>query len=211
MIRYGLTVGGVLFLLLGVSLGLREFAPIHYNRIITTVLPVKGVFYGNSIVYEGGDWSERLGGTRVRNAGFPGVRLVYLLEHLDAEVLSYEPSFCIVMAGINDFLHAAEPEAVLSPYSQLIATLEAESIQPIIVSTLHVRGDLEVNRRVKAFNMELKQMALQRRCFFIDANAELAPNGELIGEYTRDDIHLNAVSYSILGDLIAQELRQIDL
>lgn len=157
------------------------------------------VFFGNSITYGAGSWGELLGRERVVNRGIGGDNLPGMLRRA-GQVTRLRPKLCFVMAGINDLYTDAPPDTVFRRYAQLIDTLTAAGIVPVIQSTLHVnpkwKRTEEKNPQVARLNAQLRQLAASRSLDFVDLNPVLAPAGVLLDEYTTDGVHLTPAAYA---------------
>jgi lysophospholipase L1-like esterase len=168
------------------------------------------VFLGNSIT-QGGNWSELLGRERVVNRGIGGDNLPGMLNRLH-QVLRLEPRICFVMAGINDLYTDAPVKEVFRRYTQVLDTLRAHSITPVIQSTLHVnpkwKRTEEKNPQVRILNEMLQQYAVDHSVTFIDLNTLLSAGGVLKDEYTTDGIHLTPAAYAVWRDILESALKK---
>jgi lysophospholipase L1-like esterase len=166
------------------------------------------VFLGNSITF-GGNWTELLGRHNVVNRGIGGDNLPGMLNRLH-QVLRLQPKICFVMAGINDLYTDAPVDEVFRRYTQLLDTLRAHSITPVIQSTLHVnpkwKRTEEKNPQVRMLNAMLQQYAVDHSVTFIDLNALLSADGVLKDEYTTDGVHLTPAAYEVWRDRLESVL-----
>lgn len=172
------------------------------------------VFLGNSITYGAGSWSELLGRDRIANRGIGGDNLPGMIHRLD-QVIRLHPRLCCIMAGINDLYADAPVDTVFSRYTQVIDSLRAHHIIPIIQSTLHVnpkwkRTD-EKNQQVAALNTMLTKYAALHSLTFVDINRSLSVNGVLKDEYTTDGVHLTPSAYEAWRQLLEPILRSYGL
>lgn len=171
------------------------------------------VFLGNSITF-GGNWSELLGRDRIINRGIGSDNIPGMLRRL-SQVYKLEPALCFVMAGINDLYTDADADTVFKRYVQLIDSLRAHSIAPVIQSTLHVnpkwKRTEEKNPQVARLNTLLKKYSADNALAFIDLNAVLSEDGVLKSEYTTDGVHLNAAAYQVWRDALEPVLQRYGL
>lgn len=162
------------------------------------------VFLGNSITY-GGNWSELLGRNNVVNRGIGGDNLPGMLNRLH-QILRLKPKICFVMAGINDLYSDAPVNEVFRRYAQLIDSLRAHSIVPVIQSTLHVnpkwKRSEEKNLLVRQLNEMLQLYSREHEHGFVDLNALLSVDGVLKDEYTTDGVHLTPAAYAVWRDAL---------
>jgi len=167
------------------------------------------VFLGNSIT-QAGNWSELLGRERVINRGIGGDNIPGMLNRLH-QVYSLKPKICFVMAGINDLYTDAPVEEVFLRYMQLIDSLRAYKIIPVIQSTLHVnpkwKRAAEKNAEVATLNEMIERYAGDISVPYIDLNALLSENGVLQEQFTTDGIHLTAPAYGVWRDALEPLLR----
>lgn len=168
------------------------------------------VFLGNSITY-GGNWSELLGRERIVNRGIGGDNIPGMLNRLH-QVYRLRPQLCFVMAGINDLYTDAPVDTVFWRYTQLIDSLRARNIVPIIQSTLHVnpkwKRTEEKNPLVAALNAMLIKYSSDNAITFIDLNASLSSGGVLKDEYTTDGVHLTSAAYAVWRDALYPILKK---
>lgn len=168
------------------------------------------VFLGNSITF-GGNWMELLGRERVVNRGIGSDNIPGMLHRLH-QVTRLNPKLCFVMAGINDLYQNVPVDTVFNRYVQLIDSLRAYSIIPVIQSTLHVnpkwkRAEIK-NPDVVKLNVRLQTYAREQSLIFLDLNAALSEDGMLKNIYTTDGVHLTSAAYQVWRDLIEQVVQR---
>ncbi|MDD8017314.1 MAG: GDSL-type esterase/lipase family protein [Bacteroidota bacterium] len=168
------------------------------------------VMFGNSIT-AGGLWNELLGRERVVNRGIGSDNTVGMLHRMQY-VYNLKPKLCFIMAGIND-IYADEPiEKIFSNYIQIIDTLQAHKIIPVIQSTLHVNPKWkraeQKNPEITQLNFLLADYARTHSVEFLDLNVLLSSNGILRDEYTTDGVHLTASAYAQWRDILEPVLKK---
>ena len=168
------------------------------------------VFLGNSITF-GGNWSELLGREGIVNRGIGSDNIPGMLRRLH-QVTRLNPKLCFLMAGINDLYQDAPVDTVFNRYVQLIDSLRAYGIAPVIQSTLHVnpkwkRADIK-NPEVAKLNMQLQKYAREQSLIFLDLNSVLSDNGTLRNKYTTDGVHLTAAAYQVWRDRVESVLQK---
>ncbi|MEW5799218.1 MAG: GDSL-type esterase/lipase family protein [Bacteroidota bacterium] len=168
------------------------------------------VFLGNSITF-GGNWMELLGRDRVVNRGIGSDNIPGMLRRLH-QVTRLNPKLCFVMAGINDLYQDVPVDTVFNRYVQLIDSLCAHNIVPVIQSTLHVnpkwkRAEIK-NPDVAKLNTRLQTYAREQSIIFLDLNVVLSEQGVLKNIYTTDGVHLTAGAYQVWRDLVDPVLQQ---
>ncbi|UTV30576.1 GDSL-type esterase/lipase family protein [Photobacterium atrarenae] len=152
------------------------------------------VMFGDSIT-EWGVWSEMFPGIKLANRGLAGDTTRGMLCRIDT-TLQLQPKQVFVMAGINDLAQDETVDAVLGRYEEMLGIWQQHAIEPVVQSTLHVGSRLaSLNSSVTLLNQRLRQTCRARGIPFIDLNAVLSDRQQLLDEYSRDDLHLNAVAY----------------
>lgn len=168
------------------------------------------VFLGNSITF-GGNWYELLGRERIINRGIGSDNTVGMLHRLRFVYL-LKPKICFIMAGINDIYSDAPVGKIFENYVNIIDTLRAHNIVPVIQSTLHTnpkwKRTEEKNPEVTKLNALLLEYAQANSILYIDLNAVLSTNGVLRDEYTTDGVHLTPAAYAVWRDMIEPVLRK---
>lgn len=182
----------------------------HYRNLVglydlSKTEKARIVFFGNSITFGAGNWSELLGREGIVNRGIGGDNLPGMLNRLH-QVYRLQPQYCFIMAGINDLYADANVDTVFARYVQLIDSLQAKKIIPVIQSTLHVnpkwKRTEEKNPLVAKLNAMLRSLALRRSLEFIDVNSVVSRNGVLRDEYTGDGVHLTPAAYAAWRELL---------
>lgn len=171
------------------------------------------VFLGNSITF-GGNWSELLGRDHVVNRGIGSDNLPGMLHRLN-QIFRLQPKLCFVMAGINDIYADIPVDTIFARYTQLIDSLRAKNIIPIIQSTLQVnpkwkRADVK-NPEVAKLNTLLHDYAVQHALIYVDLNIYLSEDGILKSDYTTDGVHLTPEAYGVWRDTIELIIRTFGL
>ncbi|MBN2273087.1 MAG: hypothetical protein JXR41_12535 [Bacteroidales bacterium] len=167
------------------------------------------VMLGNSITEYGGDWNNRLGRTDILNCGQGGYTTGQLIWLLDSCVISIKPRYCIILAGINDLSLGIPINKIFNNYQTIIDTLLANSIQPIVQSTLYQTGNAEGNVKVTYLNYLLEAYCKEKYVTFINMNEFMADQNGLIPELTTDRTHLSNRGYEIWSDKLAQVISEL--
>jgi len=127
-------------------------------------------------------------------------------------VYQLHPKLCFVMAGINDIYEDATVERIFKNYTEIIDTIRAKNIIPIIQSTLFVNPKWklaeEKNQQVKKLNAFLSEYCTANNIKFVDLNATLSTNGILNAEYTTDGVHLTPAAYAVWSEMILPILKE---
>ncbi|MBM2841185.1 MAG: hypothetical protein HW412_1713 [Bacteroidetes bacterium] len=167
-----------------------------YERFRSTHADV--VMLGNSLSYNA-NWNELLGRNNIANRGIVGDLTDGYLHRL-SYVYKLSPRLCFIEGGVNDIYENRPPKEIIRNYRQIVDTLRAHHIMPIIQSTLFVgakwRHAREKNTEIQELNELLAGFAKEQSIQFLDINALVSTDGLLRGELTYDGVHLNARGYS---------------
>ncbi|MFC5497628.1 GDSL-type esterase/lipase family protein [Caenimonas terrae] len=158
------------------------------------------VMVGDSLT-DGAEWAELFPGRSIANRGIDGDTVDGVLARLDT-ILALRPRLAFIMLGINDFADGKrEVDAVFADYRNLVARLQQAGVQVVVQSTLpcnEAKGQWKscaaLNGRIAALDARLATLA-SARVRFVDLRPLLAPQGQLMTEYTIDGIHLNGEGY----------------
>ena len=81
-----------------------------------------------------------------------------------------------------------------------------QKICPIIKSTLFLAGLDPKNEKVEALNRKIKNLAEERKIFYLDLYRILSPNKQLLAVFTNDGIHLNDAGYQAWEDELIRQV-----
>jgi lysophospholipase L1-like esterase len=137
-----------------------------------------------------------LGRDDIRNSGQGGYTTGQMLWLLDSCVILARPSYCFILAGINDFSLGIPVDRVYENYKCIIDTLLVNDIRPIVQSTLFQTGNPTGNVKVSYINHLLKAYCRQKSIMFVDLNQLLSDENGLIAAYTTDGTHLTELGYN---------------
>lgn len=171
--------------------------------------PPKGavVFLGDSLAMRG-RWHEWFPNLTVANRGIDGDTTVDLRDRLDESL--NEPSVVSLIIGTND-LHAAEAlrdlDGIASRVDDIVSHISQVSPGTrILINSVFPRTTL-LTEQITMLNDKLRIIASERGLIFVDMWPELAVNGALRSEFTRDNLHLTPAGYaawvSVLSPLIS--------
>jgi len=171
----------------------------------------KVVMFGNSITNQG-NWEEVLGRTDVLGWGIPGYttgQLIWTIKN----VLKDHPSTKIwfLEGGINDISLGVPVERIFENYKIMVDSLQRNQIIPVVQSTILKHGANEDNKLVTKLNKLVKNYCLKNKIEYIDLNAFLARNGELIKELSTDGCHLKPNAYRPWGEAVKTVLKKYGL
>lgn len=154
------------------------------------------VMLGNSITQQA-QWNELLNRNDIANRAISGETISGMLQRLPA-ILALKPKLIFVMAGINDIIYRGHhAEAIFKEYKQLLDSILAHHVEPVVTSTLFVTYDSGINQQVAVLNQLLVQYCQQQQIRFVDLNRSLSKDGLLLSEFSYDGIHINDKAYKI--------------
>ncbi len=157
------------------------------------------VMLGNSITF-GVNWNELMGRTNIVNRGIGGDLTQGFLHRLEY-VYNVHPKLCFIMGGINDIYENIPVEKIFENYTDILDSLRAHNIIPVIQSTLYVspkwKKAAEKNIEVEKLDRMLIEYARKEKVLFIDLNRVLSEHNTLKDELTLDGVHLNAKGYEL--------------
>jgi lysophospholipase L1-like esterase len=153
------------------------------------------VMFGNSITNQG-KWEEVLGRPDVLNWGIPGYttgQLIWTIKN----ALHDHPGTKIwfLEGGINDISLGVPVKRIFKNYIIIVDSLQRNKIIPIVQSTILKNAAKADNKQVSKLNKLVKNYCLKNKIEYIDLNAFLSRDGELIKELTTDGCHLQPDAY----------------
>lgn len=160
------------------------------------------VMLGDSIT-AWGNWTSLLNRRDVSNQGVAGDRTGDVLARME-KVYRVQPKYCFIMIGINDILSGQPVDRIFNNYMKIIDGLMKGEIIPVVQSTLYLAGVDPQNKSVDALNTKIKQLAKERKIFYLDLNQRLAPNKQLLPAFTDDGLHLNKAGYQAWKEELAK-------
>jgi lysophospholipase L1-like esterase len=155
------------------------------------------------------NWSELLNRKNIANRGINSDILPGFQKRL-RYVYRLEPKICFIEGGVNEISEECDAEMVFVHYTQVIDSLRAHAILPVIQSTLFVAREWPnaslMNREIRSLDSLLADYAVARSIPFLDVNSLVTEGGFLRPELTCDGIHLNATGYALWLPLVERVL-----
>jgi len=154
------------------------------------------VFVGDSLT-EQGRWGEFFQDYPIRNRGIGGDATLDVLKRLD-DIVKGSPAKIFIMVGLNDLAKLGLPVSTISEnYTRLLLAMKAASpTSTVFVQSVLPVGDAFRLKAIKKLNDELRNIALENSCEWIDLYSLYAEEGaELDVKYTWDGLHLTALAY----------------
>jgi lysophospholipase L1-like esterase len=173
-------------------------------------------------------------GIEVINAGISGHKATDMQARFQRDVIDKKPDLVTISVGVNDVWHAYRdfanridhpkgdlPNGVPLPlYREKVAAMVdatlAAGAKPVLLAPTLIYENLDSveNKRLLVYIAEMKQIAKEKSCLFVDLNR---PFREILGEYhkhggkghnllTTDGVHMNdggnrVMAYTILRGL----------
>lgn len=160
------------------------------------------VMFGNSITYQG-SWEKLLNRDDILNYGIPGYttgQLIWTIKN----VLKDHPTSKIwfIEGGINDISLGVPVKRIFENQKITIDSLKRNGIIPVMQLTIFKNGDRVANKQVQKLNKKIMRYCIENKIDYIDLNAFLSANGELVKEFTTDGCHLKEKAYLPWADAI---------
>lgn len=166
------------------------------------------VLFGDSIT-EWGPWQDALPHVSHVNRGIAGDTTFGMLRRIDT-TLAVKPKLVCIMAGINDLSQGFMVDDVFTNYLKMLRYWQDNECDILIQSTLYCGEKLHhLNNSVRELNTKLEKYSKEHNLHYMDVNQSLSPNGFLSNEYTCDDLHLNALAYSLWLELLQPKLESL--
>jgi acyl-CoA thioesterase-1 len=146
-----------------------------------------------------------------RNSGVPGDTTAQMRARLQRDVISYHPSYMLVMGGTNDLGHGVSDATIIANLRYIITTAKANKIIPIL---LEIPPDSYsgMTAKIDSLNAQIVHLANSYRFTVVDINTPLrTSSGTMASKYTSDGLHLSAAGSQLVATTIWNKLRRIGL
>jgi lysophospholipase L1-like esterase len=154
-------------------------------------------------------WSELLNRKNIANRGINSDVLPGFQQRL-RYIYRLQPKICFIEGGVNEISVQYNAGIVFARYTQVIDSLRAHKIVPVIQSTLFLARTWpeakEKNGEIKTLDSLLVDYAKSRSIEYLDVNTLVSADGYLRPELTCDGIHLNADGYALWLPLVERVL-----
>ena len=160
------------------------------------------VFLGDSLT-ESGLWNELLPNHSIANRGVGGDTTARVLDRLH-NVTRLKPKRVFVLLGINDINQGVDQATTLRNYGKILSELQETGAEVFVISTIQSGRDrpVEMAKKVRLLNAELRKLAQERGLEFVDLDAMLSGSHGLCNQFTYDSIHLRAKAYKLWAEVI---------
>ncbi len=181
------------------------------------------VFFGDSITQ---NWDLELYFNQSAlkiNRGIGSDTAVFAAKRFDADVLQLEPSYIVILLGINDLLKiapdfwnkepGADPEEILSQieksFRDMLSKCSGEKVYicSVLPQSLCLPYDRELfDKYIVKTNCILKDIAKEYSVEYVDYYSEMAKDSLLTDGFTPDGVHPNAMGYDIMSKLLKERI-----
>lgn len=162
---------------------------------------------GDSLI-EWGDWSLLLDRNDVLNAGRSGYTSAEVKDFLNQILQDNTVRYCFMMSGINDLFHGTSVDDVLYNQLDMLQMLRAHHIKPVVLLTLYVHNDAQINTQVQELNKKMFEHCTIHGIPTLNLNHFLSDDSGLKSEYTEDGVHLSSRAYSVWSRVMQEYLEQ---
>lgn len=172
------------------------------------------VMLGNSLTNRV-NWNELLGRNDIANRGI-GSDITAGFLHRMHYVVNVKPKICFIEGGINDINLKVPNETTLKNLNTLVDILQQHHIKPVLCTVTLVSAKSPIatslNQKIKAFNLQIRDLATTRKVALIDLNPRLSDGTTLRTECAiGDGVHFTSKSYKVWKDEIQKILAQEQL
>lgn len=213
-LAYYSAYGDVLFAILGN----KSAKNARYDKMNASAEHGQTVFFGDSLT-EFYDTDAAFPSFTSYNRGISGDTTQGMLDRLDNNVLSIEPSRIVFLGGANDLNHGYTPEQIVSNIREILTRIKdalpdcevyVESLYPVNPYTHPIYLNSVADRKnvdILAINDALVNLCVDLDCTYINVHDSLTDdNGDLRDELTMDGLHVNSDGYAIVTQILSQYL-----
>lgn len=184
----------------------------YRDRLLQYYVNWKGdykiVMYGDSMTSMG-NWAELLHRTDVLNNGRPGHCTYHFRILLNDLVINKNPKICFIMGGINDITVGVSREKITANFTEVIESLKANNIIPVVTLTLYEQHDPVSMAEVQVLNRFLVDYCNKNRVRYIDMNSMLSDSTGLKSEFALDKTHLNTKAYKLWATEVDKVIKEM--
>ena len=152
------------------------------------------------------------------NKGVGGETTPQILHRFNADVVSFEPGFVIILAGINDIAQNTGYISVSETFANIVNMVEiakAHNISPILCSVLPAskivwKPEIKSADLVIELNNKLKMYCEENNVVYVDYfSSMVGEKKELRAELTYDGVHPDKNGYAIMEGILLDVLKKI--
>jgi len=152
------------------------------------------------------------------NKGVGGETTPQILDRFNSDVVSLEPEFVIILAGINDIAQNTGYISVSETFTNIVSMVEianSHNISPILCSVLPAskivwKPEIKSADLVIELNEKLKKYCIENNTVYIDYfSSMVGEKKELRAELTYDGVHPDKNGYAIMEAMLLDVLKKI--
>ena len=152
------------------------------------------------------------------NKGVGGETTPQILDRFNSDVVSLEPEFVIILAGINDIAQNTGYISVSETFANIVSMVEianSHNISPILCSVLPAskivwKPEIKSADLVIELNEKLKKYCIENNTVYIDYfSSMVGEKKELRAELTYDGVHPDKNGYAIMEAMLLDVLKKI--
>ena len=155
----------------------------------------------------------------IYNRGVGGYKTEDMLNAMDICVYELAPSRIFINIGTNDLSDPDIPmEQMIGNYDKILSEIEAHlpGVELYLMAYYPVNYEaaaeemkpcllIRNNEKINSANREVEKLAGKHHAKYIDINDKLKDkDGNLLPEYTYDEVHLLGKYYSLLSDCLLE-------
>ena len=200
----------------------REF-DIRNEQVLHSGKKADVVFFGDSITQH---WDLELYFNQSAlkiNRGIGSDTTVYAAKRFEADVLQLEPTYIVILLGINDLLtvapdlwnreEGADPETVISNieknFEDMLSKCSGKRVYicSVLPQSLCKPYDRELfGKLIIRTNDIYKKLCSQYGAEYVDYYSALCINGGLPDDMSPDGVHPNAKAYEVMANILREKV-----
>ena len=151
------------------------------------------------------------------NKGVGGETTPQILDRFNSDVVSLEPEFVIILAGINDIAQNTGYISVSETFANIVSMVEianSHNISPILCSVLPAskivwKPEIESADLVIELNEKLKGYCKENNIVYVDYfSSMVGENKELRSDLTYDGVHPDKKGYLIMEKILLETIQK---
>ena len=136
-------------------------------------------------------------GKRVVNAGESGSRATESVGHTRSLINAHHPAFMLILYGINDVIHGADPARIVNALSQMVAICRENQVVPVLATyPMPVTDHEPFAGPTLVLNAEIRSLARALGVRYVDLEREFEANPEF---YHPDGLHPNDAGTQLMA------------
>ena len=151
------------------------------------------------------------------NKGVGGETTPQILDRFNSDVVSLEPEFVIILAGINDIAQNTGYISVSETFANIVSMVEianSHNISPILCSVLPAskivwKPEIKSADLVIELNEKLKKYCIENNTVYIDYfSSMVGEKKELRSDLTYDGVHPDKKGYLIMEKILLETIQK---